>query len=116
MDLLTLFVIMFILFMVLLNYQSLKLRWSLGGISTAFFSTILAQIRFRNKIPSDEFVYFESFYFLIYAVIIIVLLVIVLDLNNASQNKWFKNNFITKLLYWPLYLVCIVLITIYYLY
>ena len=115
-DLLTLFVIIFILFMVLLSYQALGLSWTLGSITTAFFSTILAQVRFRGKILSNEFVYFETFYLLIYVIIIAILLVTVLDLHKVIRNRWLKNNFITKLLYWPVCLLSMLLISVYYLF
>ncbi len=115
-DMLTILVILFILFIILLNHRSLKISWTIGSASTAFFSTILAQMRFRNTIPTNELVYFEAFYFLIYAIILLVLITCLFDLKNYFTSGWLKDGFIVQVLFWPFYLMCMVLITLYYLY
>jgi hypothetical protein len=89
----------------------------LGACASLFFGVILAQTQFRAKIPSYELVFFEYFYFILHAAILLVSL--------ATLFYWFgielrvlryQEGLILKLLYWPLILMSIIIISFIYLY
>ena len=115
-DLLPILVMAILLFIILLT--SLQQSYGVfGTTASVFFGLVFAQYRFRLKIPSYELVYFENFYFLLYAAIIAIIIVSVLFLL-PTINLWsiqYKNNLIAKLLYWPLLLGSALAITLYYL-
>lgn len=117
-DLLVLAVIAIILFALLITYfSSGGFEFILNTCGAAFFSTIFAQIQFRSKLPTHEFVYFESFYFTVYLVIITILITTLVHLFKFHVPVIiFRNNLITKLCYWPFILGCIFIATIKYLY
>lgn len=105
--------IAFLLF-VLLTYQKHDVG---GAFTTILFSTIVAQRYFKSHIPSDEFVYFEWFHFIMYIAIVFVMTVVLLDFFKF--NFWFiqyKKNVISLILYWPCLLMGILLVSIIYLY
>lgn len=116
-DLLALCVIAVILFVLLLTYFSEGFEMLLETCGAAFFSTVFAQIQFRAKIPSHEFVYFEIFYLTLYLAIMLILTTTLIHLFH-SHISWinYRKNIITKLLYWPFILGIIFAVTVIYLY
>lgn len=116
-DLLALCVIAVILFVLLLTYFSEGFEMLLETCGAAFFSTVFAQIQFRAKIPSHEFVYFEIFYLTLYLAIMLILVTTLIHLFH-SHISWinYRKNIITKLLYWPFILGIIFAVTVVYLY
>lgn len=117
-DLLPPCVIAVILFVLLLTYFAEgTFELLLETSAAAFFSTVFAQIQFRSKIPSHEFVYFEIFYFTLYLAILTILITTLLHMfKMETPIISYRNNLVTKLLYWPLMLTVILAVTLYYLY
>lgn len=116
-DLITILVIAFLLFMILLTYQIQGVASTLSLLAAILFSTILAQLHFKSKVLSHELVYFESFYFVLYSAILAVCLVILLHLYDFKIRLIeYKNNIVSKLLYWPCTLLVLFVITLVYLY
>jgi len=90
---------------------------SLGAMASVFFGTVFSHMRFREKIPAYAVVYFETFFFAVYTAIFIV--VILATLYQLGTRIWFiqyRKNLISRLLYWPILLLTLVISTIYYLY
>ena len=117
-DLLALCVIAVILFVLLLTYFSeKKFEFILETCAAAFFSSVFAQIQFRAKIFSHEFVYFEIFYFTLYLAIILILITTLIHMFKMNVPLIrYDSNIITKLLYWPFILGVIWSVTMVYLY
>ncbi len=115
-DLLPIAVIAVLLFVILLT--SIQQKFAvIGSCASVFFATVFAQVRFRAKIPQAQVVYFESFYFLMYAIILAILVITILQqLNLNFPLIRYRNNIIPKLLYWPLLFASLVSITLWYLY
>ena len=116
-NLLVLVLIALILFILLLIYSLEGFGWIIGTVTGTLFSTILAQVNFRSKVPSQTFVYFEMFYFVFYFIIMLTLISSLLhqfkvDVRLISYRK----NIITKILYCPLLFGLIFAATMYYLY
>ncbi len=115
-DLLPIAVIAVLLFVILLTSTQQKLG-VIGSLSSVFFATIFAQIRFRSKIPEAQVVYFESFFFLMYVMLLLILIVTILKYMNLEipfiQKK---DNFFIKLAYWPVLFGLLSIITFWYLY
>jgi len=116
-DIVALLVISIILFVLLLTYSQQGIGWTLATCTTGFFSTILSQLRFRDKIPTYGLVYFETFYFLIYIVILLILITALLHLFKI-KIRWieYHNNIITKISYWPIIFGTMLCATLWYLY
>ncbi len=115
-DLLPVAVIAFLLFVILLT--SVQQGYALiGSCASVFFATVIAHVRFREKIPRAQIVYFESFYFMMYILIILVLLVALLyQLEFNIPFIRHRKNMISKLLYWPFLFGSLAAITMAYLY
>ncbi len=115
-DLLPLIVIALLLFVLLLT--SVEQGYAaLRSCTPIFFSNVIAQIQFRSKIPSHQFVYFDQFFLLLYVAILAVIIVIIAYQFNF--DIWFiqyRKKLIPKLLYWPLLLGALNMITLFYLY
>jgi hypothetical protein len=116
-DFLALMVILILLFIICLVFHKLEFGWLLGSCATILFSTLIAQLRLVGKFPSAQFVYFESFYFVVYIALLIILGVLVLHFLD-KEPRWlsYKESIIPKILYWPSILTAILGITLWYLY
>ncbi len=115
-DLLPIAVIAVLLFVILLTSTQQKLA-VIGSCASVFFATIFAQLRFRSKLPQAQIVYFESFFFLMYAMILVILIVTIshqLEFNIPFIRH--RDNMISKLLYWPVLFASLAAITFGYLY
>jgi len=110
-DLLPLAIIALILFVILLTSQAQGLAF-LGSCATIFFGALIAQSRFRGKIESYNLIYFETFYLVIYAILLIVVLLSLLHLLKTRISFiQYKDNLVAKLLYWPVMLTTLLIIT-----
>ncbi|GEM_PF-1691237 len=82
------------------------------GMAALFFSMLLAHITIRNRIPTPHITYLEAFYFVIYVLIVLLILIVVIY-SRSSTNRLlnYKDNLIVKVVYWPLLIGMIYLIT-----
>lgn len=116
-DVITLLIIALILFILLFTYKEREFSNTLSTFGAVLFSTILAQQYFKVKVPSEEFVYFEAFYFIMYLAILITLIFTLLDyFKTTIRFITYGNNFIARLLFWPGLLGIVCMITVLYLY
>ena len=86
----------------------------LGTCSALFFVVILSHIQVRSEFAGSGLVYIEYFYLILYAYLILVALNAWV-LSNASEYSdnillW-RDNFIVKLLYWPVLLWSMLIVT-----
>lgn len=115
-DLLPLFLIALLLFVVFITdighgYQVF------AAYASIFFGIVVAQLHFRGKIPSNQLVYFENIYVIMYLALIITLLFTFLKLQSTDPNSpQLRRGKIAEILYWPILLSSIVLLTVFYLY
>jgi hypothetical protein len=119
-DIFTIFIILLLLFIVLLTYQGDKssfLDLIGGAVVTLLFSTLVAQLTLLNKTPPYEFTYLESLYFIV-SLVLILETIIVTQHRLSYEPEWmkYKNNIITKVLFWPVVLSMIFASTTYYLF
>lgn len=116
-ELLPLFVIALLLFVLLITDREQGYVNVITGASAIFFGTIVAHLKFREKIPPQEVAYFEIFFLIMYIFIAFVLAVSILNLFNARiKLVRYKDNLISQILYWPVLLLTICVVTWYYLY
>ncbi len=115
-DLLPIAVIAVLIFVILLTSVTQGFL-VIGSLASVFFATIFSHLRFRGNIPPSEVVYFESFYFLMYAMILFSLVLsIVYTMEFTIPFIRYRQNMISKLIYWPLLFTALVLITLWYLF
>ncbi|MFZ5953613.1 MAG: hypothetical protein ACOYT8_00770 [Candidatus Dependentiae bacterium] len=116
-ELLPLFVIALLLFVLLITDREQGYVNVITGASAIFFGTIVAHLKFREKIPPQEVAYFEIFFLIMYIFIAFVLAVSILNLFNSKLKLIrYKDNLISQILYWPILLLSICVVTWYYLY
>ncbi|HEV2601110.1 MAG TPA: hypothetical protein VGT41_02325 [Candidatus Babeliales bacterium] len=109
-DLIPVIIIALILFIMLLISTEKNILSAAGSL---FFSTIIAQIRFREGIPPYGLVYFETFYFILYiALLIVTLFVLLRSFKIVSE----KDHLLLALLFWPILLGSVLGITLLYQY
>ncbi|HEV2601111.1 MAG TPA: hypothetical protein VGT41_02330 [Candidatus Babeliales bacterium] len=109
-DLIPVIVIALLLFIMLLISTE---RNILSAAASLFFSTIIAQIRFREGVPPYGLVYFETFYFILYIALFIVTLFVLLRAFKIVSEK---HHLVLALLFWPILLGSILGITLLYQY
>lgn len=115
-DLLPLFLIALLLFVVFITdighgYQVF------AAYASIFFGIVVAQLHFRGKIPSNQLVYFENIYVIMYLALIITLMFTLLKLQNNDPNSpGVKQGKMAEILYWPILLTTIIILTVCYLY
>lgn len=86
----------------------------LNGSSALLFTVLLAHYSLRENLDVNEIVYMEYFYFFMY---IVIFLLLVLNHIKAMEIRFLKpltnNDFLLcRLLYWPLLLVSLIVITV----
>ncbi|MGK7900023.1 MAG: Cache 3/Cache 2 fusion domain-containing protein [Hormoscilla sp.] len=108
-----LFVVVTLLFAMLLIADEEKASEVLAACAGFVFIVILDQIAVREQIVTKGILYFEYFYFVIYFYIFLVAVnaILLLSHPNAPFIKY-KDNLISKLLYWPTLLKTLLVITI----
>ncbi len=121
-NLIPLIVVSFLLFAVLMISTTDDRNIRLYGFSSAivlsycaalFFVLIVSHISLREKLAATGVIYLEYFYFVIYFVLLCVSINSVL-LASCIENKFvdYRDNLIFKLLYWPIVLGMLLIITI----
>ena len=111
------FVIFIILFVLLVTHTLQGFGWTIGTCATIFFSTILAQMRFRETFPSNEFVYLESFYFILYIVTVALLFTSLFTMARKDPTELGPDQYpIIKVVYWPIISGMLFFITFWYLF
>lgn len=108
-----LFVVVILLFAMLLIANEEKASEVLAACAGFVFIVILDQIAVREQIVTKGILYFEYFYFVIYLYIFLVAVnaILLLSQPNAPFIEY-KDNLISKLLYWPTLLKVLLIITI----
>lgn len=86
----------------------------LGPTGSFFFAALLAHVRIRSDLEVKDIIYFEYFYILLYTMILYVFLNSVLYSRDTKSTFYtYKNSIIPKLIYWPMFLTLLLVITIY---
>lgn len=115
-DLIPLAVIATILFVILLTHVQQGIG-VLGSAAAVLFGAIIEQTRFHSKAASPQLVYFENFYLVIYTAIVAVVIISLCYLLEAPiRSIQYRAALVWQLLYWPVLLQSLFLITLYYLY
>jgi len=118
-DLFPLILVMLILFIVIFmtGKGQLNMPAVLATLSSMFFTVILAHTRFKTTITTQEIVFFEYFYFILY---IFILLVAIVTMPFIIKAQWriinYKNLLIPQLMYWPLITSIILMLSLSYYY
>lgn len=86
----------------------------IGASSALFFVVMLAHIQLREQFSGAGIVYIEYFYILMYGLLVIATANTYLFSINAT--RWsriilYNDNIIPKVVYWPVVLMCLILIT-----
>lgn len=115
--LIPLFVIALLLFIILFTGTHAGGFVAFIQFSGIFFGTLIAQNQLRYKVPTQAPAYFEWFFLLMYGMIALVLILATMSALKANFFiTRYRDNIISKLLYWPLIFTCMNLLTFYYLY
>lgn len=88
----------------------------LGSCSGLLFVLITSEINLRQTLLTEGIVYLEYLYFICYLAIIGVIINSILFAKGKPSFVTYEDNLICKLLYWPLLLLLMVLVTAYALY
>ena len=85
----------------------------LGGASALIFTIIIAHIDLRKTVVADEILYVEYFYFTTYLIILGVSVnSFLFARNNSALFIRYRDNLIPKLLFWPISLLTILIVTL----
>jgi len=102
-----------LLFAMLLISDEEKALEVLAACIGFVFIVILDQIALREQIVTKGILYFEYFYFAIYFYIFLVTVNAILFISQPNTPFiQYKDNLISKLLYWPTLLKILLVITI----
>ncbi|PKB63992.1 MAG: hypothetical protein BZY80_04505 [SAR202 cluster bacterium Io17-Chloro-G2] len=122
-NLIPLFSVILLLFAVLMLIRASEAGRQVFGFSTAsvlsfcgglFFVVILAHLNLRSSIGAQGIIYLESFYFVTYFALLSVALNSILSASPVEFRLiHFRDNFITRLLYWPLFSGALLIITLF---
>jgi len=86
----------------------------LAGCAALFFVVILAQLDLRGKLSTEKILYIEYFYFVMYCSILAVTLnSILFALTDHIKIIAYQDNLIPKLIYWPVILGILLIITLF---
>ena len=122
-NLIPLFAVTLLLFAVLMTVRASESARQVYGIHTAavltfcgalFFVVILAHINLRSSLAAQGIIYLESFYFVTYLALLFVSVNSILTASPAEF--WFvhfRDNFMTRILYWPLFTGLLLAITLF---
>lgn len=115
-------VIAIILFATLMTITMQSEKISIFGFNTSgvlaacsglFFAVLLAHIQLRDTLPVADILYLEYFDFVMYLMILLVSLDAFLFTNGPRLRFLaYENNFLPKVLYWPVLLVTLYAITL----
>ncbi len=89
----------------------------LGACSALFFIVIFAHIQLRRELVAPTMIYLEYYYFLMYlAILVISINAFMVSMDSKSRFIQYKNNLISHLLYWPITLIVLLVVTLIYFY
>jgi len=111
---LPLIIILFLVFILLLVADRLNIVTLFSANSALILSIIFSHVAIREKLPISGFFYLEYFYLVSYLLIVLVSLSIFYTFKSGLKIPFlqYKDNLISKLLYWPIALLIILLLTI----
>ncbi|WP_452219784.1 PDC sensor domain-containing protein [Lacinutrix salivirga] len=83
------------------------------GMTAFFFVLVFSHIDLRKNIETAELIYMEYFYFITY--FMIILSTYNLIMYTKPKASWFdyKNNLIIKSLFWPTFLILVLLVSLF---
>lgn len=85
----------------------------LGAAAALFFSVLIGHVQLRDQFQVEEVMYLEYFYFVVYLLILVVAVNGLLFHNASSRSLVrYQDNLIMKLLYWPVTLGALCLVTL----
>lgn len=112
-SLLPVFIILSMIFGILIlieeGKENERTEFTLGSSSGLFFTVILSQSRLRDNIATDELLYLDYYYFLLYALLLITVLTAFFYKYKKIEYKYIFN---LKKLFWFLSSFIIMLITL----
>ena len=112
MDFMVLIVVLIILFILLMAFLQETTISVLTACSALLFVLITSEINLRQTLKTEGIVYLEFLYFICYFIIIGVIINNILLTKKSNLNIiTYRNNLIFKMLYWPLLLLSIVIVT-----
>lgn len=88
-----------------------------AAYASVFFGIVVSQLHFRSKIPSNQLVYFENLYFIMYATLMAAAIFTVIKLRGQDHHSSdVKKGKVAEFFYWPVLLTAIIIVTVAYLY
>ena len=104
-----------LLFAMLLVLNSDRGMEVLGIAAGLIFIVIVDQIAIREEVAAGGLIYFDYFYFVVYFYIFLIAVIALMLLNDTPTPNFlkYKENFITKLLYWPSLLGLLLILTLF---
>ena len=121
-DMIPIIVVSFLLFAVLIISTKSDKKINIYGFSSStvlsycaalFFVLIISHVSLREKLAATGIIYLECFYFILYFVLLVVSInSILLASDNSYGFIIYRDNLIIKLLYWPVVLATLLVITI----
>jgi hypothetical protein len=113
MYILPIFVALFILFISLLAASPDKIMVNISLASGVFVGIILAHSALRRTFLGSGIFYLEYFYIIPYFIIILLLLDFILySRQDCPKIISYHDNLLAKILFWPVFLLAITIITI----
>ncbi len=122
-NLIPLLVVAFILFATLLTITGNAAKREVLGFnhstiiaacSGLFFTVLLAHIQLRSEFEVEQVLYLEYFNFILYVMILLVALMSFLFTSSLETKILdYRDNLISKVLFWPLIFLFLLLITLY---
>jgi len=108
-------VILILLFVTLLTASSLSLLQIFGIVSSLLFSILVAYNAFTASLPIQEIVFFDYLYYLAELVVVIVAIFSIAYSRYASIDKN-KDILLVHLLFWPLIMSVILILSLIFFY
>ena len=84
----------------------------ISACSAFFFVVAFYQIDLRTKLQVAEIIYLEYFFFVVYIAILAVAINSILFATSKHPIIQFRDNFLSKVLFWPVTLAVLVVITV----
>ncbi|NMG07660.1 cache domain-containing protein [Brasilonema sp. UFV-L1] len=107
-----LIIVITLLFAMLLIAKNENATEVLAACAGFVFIVILEQVSLREQVVAQTLVYFEYFYLVAYLFILIIGINAILLISYPnSRFTGYKNNLVSKLLYWPILMKILLLIT-----
>lgn len=103
-----LFIIFGILILIEKDKSESRIEFILGSVSGLFFTIIISQNNLREQINTNELLYLDYYYFLIY---IILSVIILLSFTHKYKKITYEKIYIFKKLFWFLIFFIILIIT-----